>query len=305
MRVLKRKIPLFALVGLAFAVPALAQTGDLVRPGEPIPVACADSDVTPERNRRASDLFKTGKIAAENMEREKAIFYYLDAYRADCTGHAVLLKIAELWELKGNKVEALRYTQSFLDRAKADDPNRESATVRRDRLKRDIAAAPTASNTTPTATTSTTTTAPTATATATSTAVPTATATTTADGGGHTILPWVVTGVGGAVLITGGIITFLGAGKVSDAEAICPNHACPGTLGKAAQDAASQKGNDGRNQETIGIIIGSVGLAAIAGGLVWHFLEPTGPKPSTARLTPAITPQVAPGYAGVSVGGRF
>ena len=68
MRVLKRKIPLFALVGLAFAVPALAQTGDLVRPGEPIPVACADSDVTPERNRRASDLFKTGKIAAENME---------------------------------------------------------------------------------------------------------------------------------------------------------------------------------------------------------------------------------------------
>lgn len=301
MRVLKRKIPLFALVGLAFAVPALAQTGDLVKPGEPIPVACADSDVTPERNRRASDLFKTGKIAAENMEREKAIFYYLDAYRADCTGHAVLLKIAELWELKGNKAEGLRYTQSFLDRAKADDPNRESATVRRDRLKRDLAAAPTASAT-PTATTSTIATAPTATGT--STAVPTATAT-TGNGGGHTILPWVLTGVGGAVLITGGIITILGAGKVSEAEKTCPNHACPDALGKAAQDAAAQKGNDGRNQETIGVIVGSVGLAAIAGGLVWHFLEPTGPKPGTARLTPAITPQVSPGYAGVSVGGRF
>ncbi len=294
MRALKRKIPLFALVGLAFALPALAQTGDLVRPGEPIPAACADADVTPERNRRASDLFKTGKIAAENMEREKAIFYYLDAYRADCTGHAVLLKIAELWELKGNKAEALRYTQGFLDRAKADDPNRESATVRRDRLKRDLAATPTASATT-SATTPATVTAPTASATATT--APTATAT-AGDGGGHTIYPWIVVGAGGAALVTGGILTVLGAGKVSDAEKTCDaNHKC-------SDPQAITKGNDGRNMETIGVIVGSVGLAAIAAGLVWHFVEPTGPK-QAARLGPVVTPHVAPGYAGLSVGARF
>jgi len=295
MRALKRSVPLLALIGLGFAVPALAQNADLVKPGEPIPPACADTDVTPERNRRASDLFKTGKIAAENLEREKAIFYYLDAYRADCTGHAVLLKIAELWELKGNKAEALRYTQAFLDRAKPDDPNRESATVRRDRLKREVAAAASATASAP-ATTATPTATPTGTTapTATSTATPTA----TSSEGGHTIAPWIVVGVGGAAALVGGILTVVGAGKVSDAEKSCnANHQC-------TDPTAIDKGNSGRNTETIGIIVGSVGLAAVIGGLVWHFIEPTGPKASTTGK-PFVSPQFAPGYGGLSVGARF
>jgi hypothetical protein len=292
MRALKRKVPLFALLGFVIAVPALAQNADLVKPGEQIPAACSDSDVTPERNRRASDLFKTGKIAAENMEREKAIFYYLDAYRADCTGHGVLLKIAELWEAKGNKAEALRYTQAFLDRAKADDPNRESATVRRDRLKREVAASTaTATTSTPTST-ATTTTAPTSTASV--APPPTSTATTGGDSG-HSVVPWIVVGVGGAVLITGGLVTIIGSGKVSDAEKTCnASHQC-------TDPAAIDKGNSGRNMETIGVIVGSVGLAAVIGGLVWHFVEPTTPKQDGAR----VVPQVAPGYGGLSVVGRF
>src|SRR5579883_803595 len=154
MRASLRYLPLLSLIGVAVAVPALAQS-DLVKAGEPIPAGCTDKDVTADRNQRARDLFKTGRIAAEGGEREKAIFYYLDAYRADCTGHGVLLKIAELWELKGNKPEALRYTQAYLERAAKDDSNYESATVRRDRLKREIAAAPPASSTAaPPATTS-------------------------------------------------------------------------------------------------------------------------------------------------------
>src|SRR5271155_6147538 len=111
-----RHVPLLALLGLAFAVPALAQSG-LVKPGEPIPAACTAKEVTGDRNQRASDLYKTGKLASENLEREKAILYYTDAYRADCTGHRVLLRIAEQWELIGNKAESLRYTEAYLDRA--------------------------------------------------------------------------------------------------------------------------------------------------------------------------------------------
>lgn len=296
MRALQRKVPLFALAALAFAVPAIAQT-DLVKPGEQIPAGCVDADVTPERNKRASELFKNGKIAAENLEREKAIFYFLDAYRADCTGHAVLLKIAEQWELKGNKAEALRYTQAFLDRAKPEDPNRESATVRRDRLKREVAASSaTASTAVPPATT-----APTSSATPTATAVPTATATATSvvvGEGGHTVAPWIVVGVGGAAIVTGGIVTLLGAGKVSDAEKTCnSSHQC-------TDQAAIDKGNSGRSMETVGVIVGSVGLAAIIGGLVWHFVEPTGPKQG-ASAAPVVSPQIGVGFAGVNVGGRF
>jgi hypothetical protein len=298
MPALKRTAPLLALVGLGFAVPALAQQADLVKPGEAIPAACTDADVTPERNRRASDLYKTGKIAAENLEREKAIFYYVDAYRADCTGHAVLLKVAELWELKGNKAEALRYTQAFLDRAKPDDPNRESATVRRDRLKRDVAAAAAASATVTTTATTTATTQPTATSTAptaTTTATTAPTSTTPPRQQSHTILPWVATGVGGAAAIVGGVFFVIGAGQVSDAEASCPGHSsCTG--------AATDKGNSGRHNETLGVIVGAAGLAVAAGGLIWHFAEGTGPKETTGVR---VTPHVAPGYGGVSIGGRF
>jgi hypothetical protein len=297
-----RHVPLFALLGLAIAVPALAQTG-LVKPGEPIPAACTAKDVTGDRNQRASDLYKTGKLASENLEREKAILYYTDAYRADCTGHRVLLRIAEQWELIGNKAESLRYTEAYLDRASPTDNERDAANVRRDRLKRDLAAAPPASSTAaPTATvvpTATTTAAPTTTATP--TAVPTATDDTGMHPRGHTALPWVFVGVGGAALITGGVLAIVGSGKVSTADKNC-DPATPG--GRDCQNTgAVSSGNSGRTLETVGVPVGIVGLAALATGLIWHFGE------NTTVLVPNaathVMPAVAPGYAGLSWGGTF
>ncbi len=296
-----RHVPLFALLGLAFAVPAFAQSG-LVKPGEPIPAACTAKDVAGDRNQRASDLYKTGKLASENLEREKAILYFTDAYRADCTGHRVLLRIAEQWELIGNKAESLRYTEAYLDRAAPTDGERDAANVRRDRLKRDLAAAPPASSSAaPTASTpaaSTSTVAPTATTTA--TAAPTATDT-GAPPHGHTVAPWIVTGIGGAALITGGILLGVGSGKVSTAD----NNCDPKTKGgrDCTNPDAVSSGNSGRTLETVGVIAGAVGLAAIAGGMIWHFTESTGPSQPTTGA--CLTPIVAPGYAGLSLGGAF
>ena len=58
-----------------------------------------------------------------------------------------------------------------------------------------------------------------------------------------------------------------------------------------------------RDQPRNGFIVMAAGGVAIVGGLVWHFLEPTGPKPATGfrRLTPTI----APGFGGLSYGGTF
>jgi hypothetical protein len=284
-------------------VPALAQSG-LVKPGEPIPAACTAKDVAGDRNQRASDLYKTGKLASENLEREKAILYYTDAYRADCTGHRVLLRIAEQWELIGNKAESLRYTEAYLDRASPTDSERDAANVRRDRLKRDLAAAPPASSTAaPPATTAPV---PTATATAAPTTTATATVAPTAtDTGapphGHTAPPWIVAGVGGAALITGGVLLVIGSGKVSTADKNCD----PKTPGgrDCTNSSAVSSGNSGRTLETVGVISGAVGLAALAGGLIWHFAESTGPSQPTTGTH--LTPAIAPGYAGLSLGGSF
>jgi hypothetical protein len=37
----------------------------------------------------------------------------------------------------------------------------------------------------------------------------------------------------------------------------------------------------------------------VIGGLIWHFVEPTGSNKS------ALTPVVAPGYAGLAFGSQF
>jgi hypothetical protein len=49
--------------------------------------------------------------------------------------------------------------------------------------------------------------------------------------------------------------------------------------------------------------VGSVGVAAVALGLVWHFVEkPPAAPPSAGML---VTPVVAPGYGGLALGGAF
>jgi hypothetical protein len=48
--------------------------------------------------------------------------------------------------------------------------------------------------------------------------------------------------------------------------------------------------------------VGAIGIAGVAGGLIWHFLEPTSSSGSSGS---SLSPVVAPGYAGLSLGGHF
>jgi hypothetical protein len=302
MRRSHRTIPLLLLFGLAIAIPAVAD----VKPGDSLPGACP---MNPEKRDRAHETFITGKTFFDRGERDKALQYYTDAYTIDCSAHFLLVKIADIWELKGNKQESLRILEEFMARTKTSTEKenaslREPVQVRIDNLKKDLAAAtptttPTATTTTAPTTTTVTTTQPTSTATTTPTTTPPE-----SGGGGHSIAPWILFGGGGAVLVTGGILTFVGAGKVSDADKNCnPNP--PGSR-QCTNQTAIDSGNSGRSLETIGVVVGAVGLAAMAGGLIWHFMEPTGPKQEPSPGAAArVTPQVAPGYAGVSIGGRF
>jgi hypothetical protein len=57
----------------------------------------------------------------------------------------------------------------------------------------------------------------------------------------------------------------------------------------------------GYRTETIGGVVLGVGAAAIAGGLIWHFVFD---KPKTQAAF-EIRPDARPGYAGLGVGGSF
>ena len=52
---------------------------------------------------------------------------------------------------------------------------------------------------------------------------------------------------------------------------------------------------------TAALIAGGV---LMAGGLVWHFLEPTGSVSKSGKL-PQVTPTFGRGYGGLSLGGSF
>jgi hypothetical protein len=119
---------------------------------------------------------------------------------------------------------------------------------------------------------------------------------------GHTIPPWVVFGVGLAGVVTGTIV-------VLTAPSLPPNCSrqsakCTKFPGESeAQFVADQdQAGQSDSRPTLGFIIGGIGLGVAAGGLLWHFLEPTGERSSTALR---FSPWAAPGAAGFGVGRSF
>jgi hypothetical protein len=297
-----------AFVGTGIALPALAQQPS------PYPPPCDASKVSRADVERAHQVFLSGKGFLEESNYDKAISYFKDAYSIDCSVHAILPIIATAYERKGDKASAVQALEEYLKRA-PNASDREIVERRIANLKQQIAAsataatAATAATTATTAPTATATTAPTTTAlaaTSTATAAPASTAGTaptesgaalSPEGGGHTAAPWVVVGVGGAAVVGGVVLYAVGSSDVSTAQNQCPSRSnCPKNV--------ADQGNSGRTLETVGGVLGGVGLAAVIGGLAWHFLEPTSPASASASAT-RVSPIVAPGYAGLAVGGAF
>jgi hypothetical protein len=121
----------------------------------------------------------------------------------------------------------------------------------------------------------------------------------------HTIPPWIVVGAGGIAIIVG-VVVIATAPKApegcSASSETCTKIANepPDAFAKRQEEAGKAK-----NQPIYGGITIGGGAVLVVGGLLWHFLEPTGPVEKTGSLKPKLSPQVAPGFAGMSLGGSF
>ncbi len=293
MRAWHRTFLLAALLGTAVAVPALAQTGGAPLTSYP---ACT---TTPSKqdSEAAHNAFLAGKRFFDEADYASAVSSFSLAYKLDCTKPELLTIIARAHELNGNRPEAVHALEVYLQRAPNVSAEDKAAIQKRiENLKAQIAAQPPASA------------APTAPASGTATATgPTATSAPSNNGatGGpaaerpHSVAPWILVGAGGVATVVGVVLLAAGAAKVSDAANLCaPNNVCKDPT---TQQEASNKDSQGRSQETAGAIVGGIGVAALVGGLVWHFAEPTGPSSSGAHLRPSV----GPGFAGLSLGGAF
>jgi tetratricopeptide (TPR) repeat protein len=243
---------------------------------------------------RAHTVFLSGKQYLDESNYDKAISYFDDAYSIDCSVHAILPIIATAYERKGDKGEAVRALEEYLRRS-PNAPDREHIERRIKNLSDQLSHAEPAASATAASSAGTAPAAPPPSATPEPSATPAAApteqpASVSPPSHSRSPGPWILTGVGGAATITGIVVWIVGHGDISTAET-----ACNGRTG--CQPSVASQGNSGRRLETAGAVVGGVGLATLAGGLVWLLLQKPAESPAAF-----VSPVVAPGYAGITMG---
>jgi hypothetical protein len=94
------------------------------------------------------------------------------------------------------------------------------------------------------------------------------------------IFPLFVAGIGGAALVTGAVLGFVGLGRVPEQCSTSPRECAAPPGDKVFTDAKSAI-----NLANTGLGIGIVGLVVGIGGLVWYFMTPpTQPAPTVTGM---------------------
>ena len=303
-RLMRSRVSAFGLglslalaTGAAHAAPTTNATGSgASQVVDKYPEACAS--VPRDKADAAHATYLLGKQAYDVADHATAIRRFVSAYELDCTKHELLVIISRSFEFLGNRAEAARALEEFLARAQLGDKERETVKARLANMKKGLSEAPPKPTTTPSPTPG-----PTPSATSSPPPAPTAPPSEVRE---HTIYPWLVAGVGGLALVSGLTVYIIG---LQTAPSGCSTSTRTCTREGQNESEASfldrqQKAGNAAGLQTGGLVTMIGGGVLTVGGLVWHFLEPTGPKPTEAK-TPKLTPSLAPGYAGLQLGGRF
>lgn len=272
------------LLGAATAVPAYAQPTQL-------PTAQSMATDFPACTKKATDAeqeqakqkFIAARQDSEESNHDSAIKRYKLAYDLDCSKPELLIMIANSFEKKsepGSKQAALAALEVYTQRAPKDAPDYATTLTRIENMKKAINSSP----------------------------PPTASSSnggkTEEPQGEHSIVPWLVVGAGGVAIVTGLVLSLFPY----------PDGCDPDSTSKEGKEGVCTGPNATENQSTAGTVKGMHtagpivmigGGVLVAGGLIWHFLEPTGPKSTTGKIRRNITPTFAPGYGGLSYGGTF
>src|SRR4051812_19306817 len=114
----------FVSLGAAAALAADSKT--------PFP-SCTTAPTEADR-KAAQGAFAAGQGSFNEADYATAITYWRDAYRRDCTAHALLLNLARAYELKTDRAEAITSLETYLQR-KPDAPDADQIKRRIENLK--------------------------------------------------------------------------------------------------------------------------------------------------------------------------
>jgi len=246
-----------------------------------------------------TSFYTVGRTHYDKSEFDEAIRYFNQAYEYDCTKHEILVIISRSHERlagvpetkeKGKHFREAAYAlELFLERQK-NDPEADTKKAVIEKLKANAvtadknAARENSASTTPAAAAA-------------------------ASGPGkekreHTIYPWIVAGVGGLVLATGTVLFAVGAAGIPSE---CGAFSRDCDTDKLTADAKKQVLSDANSAGTlfdVGLGIAGVGAAGVAGGLIWHFLEPVDEGTGKAGRV-RVQPLIGARERGVAIGGTF
>ncbi|MES1172980.1 MAG: hypothetical protein ABUL62_01535 [Myxococcales bacterium] len=286
---MRKHLSLWMVGSAAMLLPALAHAED-----EPKTYPECTKTPTDAETAAAKGAYQAGNASFDEADYPRAITYWEDAYRRDCTANLLLKNLARAYELYGQKRQAVVALETFLVREPSSG-DKEQIQRRIEVLKKQIAsekaapvAPPVTTGTTPPPPTNGTATEP--------------QPSTEAQTGKRSAVPLIVAGGGGVVLLVGLGIYVPAHKDVNDSEAKCPNRVCP--AGPTQADDI-KKGEDARKKATTGAIVMGVGAVAAAGGLVWYFAQPKKSTNTGTLLRPDVTPTVSPGFAGLALSGAF
>lgn len=314
-RVLAFALVLPALVS-AESLCAAAPTGASPQPVTPAqslsptyPTCPPGKVVSKDDSDEAHYRYKAGKLEYDEANYSTAIARFLAAYNLDCTKHELLVIISRSFDLADNKAEAIRALELYLERATVSPVEATSIRARIANMKKQLAEKP-ATTPPPVVTTP-----PPASSSSGSPPPPPPPVETRE----HTVYPWLVVGTGGLAVATGLVLYVVGGqtlpdncdastGKCSEPNPPAGESTEQKQRREAQEQSTREKAGTAKGLKTGGLVTVVGGAVLVAGGLVWHFLEPTGPVEKSAKSgsrRPNITPALAPGYAGLEIGGRF
>lgn len=274
----------WAIVGGFALGPAIAMAQEVY---PPCPAPPTEQEVT-----AAKGAFEAGKAAFDEADYARAITYWEDAYRRDCTAHLLLQNLSRAYELSGQKQQAVVALQTYLERM-PDAPKREQIEKRIEVLKaqmedeRRAAAEPPPS--------------PRPEPVASPAPQPAAGLEPTKESGRKPVAPLILAGAGGLMFIGGGVGWVIQKGQVNDFRDRCPEAdgkwQCPSS-------GVTDDANKAQTWRNVWAGVSGAGLVAAVGGIVWYAASKPSPQASGQRR-PLLLLGLGPTSAGVEVRGRF
>lgn len=275
---------------LSLSTPAFAQNG-------PKPYPACDREPTAAEINGAKGAYEAGQASFNEADYGRAILYWEDAFRRDCTASKLLLNLARAYELSSKKDHAVLALETYLER-RPEAPDRPSIEKRIENLRAQVAAETKPVQPEPEP----------APAEEPAEAEPAPAPAPEPKTELHRpIWPVIMT-------VSGAIVAGVGVGFTLDAASTLANVNCTETgdvrTCDANQDAMTtadeetNRANNAVTQRTVGIITAAVGTGIlVAGASVWYFSwkDRNAKHPVATRFLPVL----APGYAGITVRGRF